>query len=182
MGFPGETDEQFENTLRLMEDVQFDQLNTAAYSPRPHTPAALWDNQVDDKTKKARLAIVNKLAGEHANARRQRYLGRLEEVLVEQRNVKDPRQVKGRNRQGCPVFFEGDIDELKGELVPVRITEAHNYFLVGEAETDKFAGGRFVDDGESVILDVDDGESVLLDGDDGESVVLETVHFPSTTA
>ena len=119
------------------------------------------DNQVDDKTKKARLAIVNKLAGEHANARRQRYLGRLEEVLVEQRNLKDPRQVKGRNRQGCPVFFEGDIDELKGELVPVRITEAHNYFLVGEAETDKFAGGRFADD--------------------GESVVLETLHFPSTT-
>ena len=48
VGFPGETEEQFENTLRLMEDVQFDQLNTAAYSPRPHTPAALWDNQVGD--------------------------------------------------------------------------------------------------------------------------------------
>ena len=77
------------------------------------------------------------------------------------RNPKDPTQVKGRNRQGCPVFFDGDIDELKGELVPVRITEAFNYYLVGEAETNKFAGGRFVDD--------------------GESVVLETLHFPSTT-
>ena len=51
VGFPGETEEQFENTLRLMEDVQFDQLNTAAYSPRPHTPAALWDNQVGDPTR-----------------------------------------------------------------------------------------------------------------------------------
>ena len=153
VGFPGETEEQFENTLRLMEDVQFDQLNTAAYSPRPHTPAALWDNQVDEKTKKRRLAVINKLAAEHALARRQRYLGRLEEVLVEQRNVKDPRQVKGRNRQGCPVFFDGDIDELKGQLVPVRITEAFNYYLVGEAETNKFAGGRFVDDGESVVLE-----------------------------
>ena len=68
--------------------------------------------------------------------------------------------MKGRNRQGCPVFFDGDIDELKGELVPVRITEAFNYYLVGEAETNKFAGGRFVDD--------------------VESVVLETLHFPST--
>ena len=45
VGFPGETEEQFENTLKLMEEVKFDQLNTAAYSPRPHTPAALWENQ-----------------------------------------------------------------------------------------------------------------------------------------
>ena len=48
---------------------------------------------MDEKTKKRRLAVINKLAAEHALARRQRYLGRLEEVLVEQRNVKDPRQV-----------------------------------------------------------------------------------------
>jgi tRNA-2-methylthio-N6-dimethylallyladenosine synthase len=54
VGFPGETEEQFENTLRLMEAVKFDQLNTAAYSPRPHTPAALWENQLDEATKKER--------------------------------------------------------------------------------------------------------------------------------
>jgi hypothetical protein len=46
VGFPGETEAQFEATLQLMRDVRFDQINTAAYSPRPHTPAALWDNQV----------------------------------------------------------------------------------------------------------------------------------------
>ena len=57
VGFPGETEEQFENTLRLMEDVQFDQLNTAAYSPRPHTPAALWDNQVGDPTRTPTLPL-----------------------------------------------------------------------------------------------------------------------------
>ena len=153
VGFPGETDEQFENTLKLMEEVKFDQLNTAAYSPRPHTPAALWDNQVDEAVKKERLQRINALAAEHALERRQRYLGRLEEVLVEQRNPKHPGQVKGRNRQGCPVFLEGDIDELKGKLVPVRITEAHTYWLIGEAEGEKFAGGRYVDDGASVVLD-----------------------------
>jgi tRNA-2-methylthio-N6-dimethylallyladenosine synthase len=156
VGFPGETEEQFENTLKLMEEVQFDQLNTAAYSPRPHTPAALWENQVDESVKKERLQRINRLAGEHALARRQRYLGRLEEVLVEQRNIKDPKQVKGRTRQGCPVFLEGDIDELKGELVPVRITEAFNYYLVGEMERDRFAGGRYTDDGEgALVLDSD---------------------------
>jgi len=153
VGFPGETDEQFENTLKLMEAVKFDQLNTAAYSPRPHTPAALWDNQVDEKTKKARLQIINRLAGEHALERRQRYLGRLEEVLVEKRNEKHPAQVKGRNRQGCPVFFEGDIEQLKGKLVPVRIIEALTYSLVGELEEERFAGGRYIDDGEGAVIE-----------------------------
>ena len=55
VGFPGETDEQFQNTLRLMEAVKFDQLNTAAYSPRPHTPAALWTNQVTAQHASSRL-------------------------------------------------------------------------------------------------------------------------------
>ena len=64
-------------------------------------------------------------------------------MLVEQRNPKYPSQVKGRNRQGCPVFFDGDIDELKGQLVPVRIVEALPYSLVGELERDRFAGGRY---------------------------------------
>ena len=53
---------------------------------------------MDEKTKKRRLQVINKLAAEHALARRQRYLGRLEEVLVEQRNVKDPRQVERHDR------------------------------------------------------------------------------------
>jgi len=153
VGFPGETDEQFENTLKLMEAVKFDQLNTAAYSPRPHTPAAAWDNQVDEAVKKERLQIINRLAAEHALERRQRYLGRVVEVLVEQRNPKHPAQVKGRNRQGCPVFFDGDIEELKGQLVPVRITEALTYSLVGEMEGERFAGGRYLDDGHAAVID-----------------------------
>merc|ERR1719387_1316214 len=77
VGFPGETEEQFEATLRLMEEVKFDQLNTAAYSPRPHTPAALWEDQVEEAVKKERLQIINRLAAEHALERRQRYLGRV---------------------------------------------------------------------------------------------------------
>eukprot|EP00900_Chrysochromulina_parva_P025804 jgi/Chrpa1/7858/Chrysochromulina_OHIO_Genome00017410-RA len=153
VGFPGETEEQFQNTLRLMEAVKFDQLNTAAYSPRPHTPAALWEDQVEEKVKKERLQIINRLAAEHALERRQRYLGRVEEVLVEMRNPKHPAQVKGRNRQGCPVFFEGDIDELLGKLVPVRIVEALAYSLVGERVAERFAGGRYADNGEAAVIE-----------------------------
>ena len=61
-----------------------------------------------------------------------RYLGRTVEVLVEQRNPKNIAQVKGRNRQGCPVFFDGDADSLVGKLVLVKVTEALTYSLVGE--------------------------------------------------
>jgi len=153
VGFPGETEEQFENTLRLMEAVKFDQLNTAAYSPRPHTPAALWENQLDEATKKERLHRINALASKHALERRQRYLDRVVEVLVERRNPKDPGQVKGRNRQGCPVFFPGDIDELKGQLVNVLVTEAHTYWLVGEVAEGRFAGGRYDGDDDTVVLE-----------------------------
>ena len=65
------------------------------------------------------LRRINELAAEHALERRQRYLGRLEEVLVEKRNERHPAQVKGRNRQGCPVFFDGDAGEPAGQPVPL---------------------------------------------------------------
>ena len=132
VGFPGETEEQFQNTLRLLERVKFDQLNTASYSPRPNTPAALYVDQIPDDVKSDRLQRINKMAAEHAMESNQRYVGRTVEVLVEGRYVKDPRMVKGRNRQGRPVLFPGDIAELRGMLVPVQVHEARSYMLLGE--------------------------------------------------
>jgi tRNA-2-methylthio-N6-dimethylallyladenosine synthase len=148
VGFPGETEEQFQATLELMEKVRFDQINTAAYSARPHTPAALWE-QVDEKVKKDRLQRINRLAAQHAHERRQRYVGRVVEVLVEGRNPKQPMQVKGRNRQGCPVFFDGDEAELKGKLVNVLIVEALPYSLVGEL-SNKLPRGGFASDADVI--------------------------------
>lgn len=106
------------------------------HSPRPNTPAALYETQVPDDVKSDRLQRINKLAGEHALETNQRYLGRTMEVLVEGRHVKDPRFVKGRIRQGRPVLFEGDIEELRGKLVPVRIDSAKSYVLLGEKAGD----------------------------------------------
>ena len=134
VGFPGETEEQFQNTLRLLETVKFDQLNTASYSPRPNTPAALYEDQVPEDVKSDRLQRINKMAAEHAMERNQRYVGRVVEVLVEGRYVKDPRLVKGRIRQGRPVLFPGDITELRGKLVPVHVTEARSYMLLGNQQ------------------------------------------------
>ncbi len=131
VGFPGETEAQFEKTLQLVEDIGFDQLNTAAYSPRPGTPAAVWENQISEEVKSDRLQRLNRLVAVKAQERSQRYLDRTEEVLVEDQNLKNPSQVMGRTRGNRLTFFEGDIDRLKGQLVKVKITEARAFSLSG---------------------------------------------------
>jgi len=132
VGFPGESEAQFENTLKLVDEIGFDQLNTAAYSPRPGTPAALWENQLSEAVKGDRLQRLNHLVAAKAAERSQRYLGRLEEVLVEDQNPKDPTQVMGRTRGNRLTFFPGDIAELKGQTVPVKITQVRPFSLTGE--------------------------------------------------
>lgn len=132
VGFPGETEEQFENTLKLVDDIGFDQLNTAAYSPRPGTPAALWENQLSEEVKSDRLQRLNHLVNVKAAERSQRYMGRIEEVLVEEQNPKDQTQVMGRTRGNRLTFFKGDINELKGQLVKVKINEVRAFSLTGE--------------------------------------------------
>ena len=66
VGFPGETEEQFLETLSLMEEIKFDTVNTAAYSPRPNTPAAEWENQLDEDVKQDHLQQINQLNLQHA--------------------------------------------------------------------------------------------------------------------
>jgi tRNA-2-methylthio-N6-dimethylallyladenosine synthase len=133
VGFPGETDADFQRTLDLMTEVRFDNLNTFAYSPRPNTEAAEWTNQVPDEIKNDRLQQIQRLAVQHATERSDElYSQRIVEVLVEDtRNPKNPNQVMGRTRQGRLTFFEGDLEELKGKLVIVQITETRPWSLTG---------------------------------------------------
>ena len=132
VGFPGETEAQFEHTLELVDDIGFDQLNTAAYSPRPGTPAALWDNQLSEEVKSDRLQRLNHLVAIKAAERSQRYQNRVERVLVEDKNPRNPQQVMGRTRGNRLTFFDGDIEKLKGKIVEVKITEARAFSLTGE--------------------------------------------------
>lgn len=132
VGFPGETEEQFENTLKLVDDIGFDLLNTAAYSPRPGTPAAVWENQLSEEVKADRLQRLNRLVSVKAAERSQRYLNRIEEVLVEGTNPKDPSQVMGRTRGNRLTFFSGNLAELKGQQVKVKITQVRPFSLTGE--------------------------------------------------
>ncbi|MEM9768283.1 MAG: tRNA (N6-isopentenyl adenosine(37)-C2)-methylthiotransferase MiaB [Cyanobacteria bacterium P01_D01_bin.71] len=131
VGFPGEMEEQFQNTLKLVDDVGFDQLNTAAYSPRPNTPAALWKNQLSEEVKSDRLQRLNHLVNQKAAERSLRYGDRIEEVLVEDVNPKDRSQVMGRTRGNRLTFFAGDINELKGQLIKVKIAEVRAFSLTG---------------------------------------------------
>jgi tRNA-2-methylthio-N6-dimethylallyladenosine synthase len=134
VGFPGETEDAFQRTLDLMEEVKFDNLNTFAYSPRPNTEAAKWDDQIPEAVKSDRLQRVQELATKHGSERSQRYVDRIVEVLVEDKNPRDAKQVMGRTRQGRQVYFDGDLEELQGEYVNVKIIEARTWSLMGERE------------------------------------------------
>ena len=130
VGFPGETEQAFQNTLHLMDSVQFDTLHTAAYSPRPNTPAALEPNQISELVKSDRLRRINEKVTQHAQLRSNRYLGRVEHVLVEG-VAKVQGQVTGRNETNRVVVFDGDITELLGKIVPVKIIKAMPFTIVG---------------------------------------------------
>jgi tRNA-2-methylthio-N6-dimethylallyladenosine synthase len=135
VGFPGETEAQFEHTLKLVDDIGFDLLNTAAYSPRPGTPAAIWENQLADAVKADRLQRLNHLVNIKAAERSQRYQGRVEEILVEDQNPKDPSQVMGRTRGNRLTFVPGAIEQLRGQTITTKITEVRAFSLTGQTLT-----------------------------------------------
>ena len=109
-------------------------MNTFAYSPRPNTEAALWGDQIPDDVKNDRLQRVQQLATQHGLEKSQRYLDTVVEVLVEDANPRNGDQVMGRTRQGRQVYFDGDLNQLQGQFVKVRITEARTWSLMGELE------------------------------------------------
>lgn len=135
VAFPGETDNQYQKTLDLIEDIGFDQVNTAAYSPRPNTPAASWSNQLSEKIKVNRLRQINSVVEKTALKRNLRYLGRSEEILVEGRNPKNPKQLMGRTRSNRLTFFDeiGETGYMNkvGDVIQVTIDNARAFSLTG---------------------------------------------------
>ncbi len=137
VAFPGETDAQYRRTLDLIDELGFDAVNTAAYSPRPNTPAADWPGQLSEEVKVERLRELNVLVERKAKERSARYAGRIEQILVEGPNPKDPTQVMGRTRTNRLSFFPaakaaGGVWRA-GDLVDVRIEEVRAFSLSGTA-------------------------------------------------
>jgi tRNA-2-methylthio-N6-dimethylallyladenosine synthase len=135
VGFPGETDEQFENTMRLCEEIRFDAAFMFSYNAIPNTAAEKMPDQVPGKVRIERLrrliAVQNAITCEINNSQ----VGRVYDVLVEGASPKDPGRVTGLTRQNKTVNFRGDAS-LVGRTVPVRATEGHLYGYVGEQVTD----------------------------------------------
>jgi tRNA-2-methylthio-N6-dimethylallyladenosine synthase len=123
VGFPGETDADFEATMRLIGEIGFDQSFSFIYSARPGTPAAALVDETPLSTKKERLQILQTRINQHARAISEKMVGRVETVLVERTSRKNPAQVAGRTENNRWVNFDADTSCI-GQFVDVVITEA----------------------------------------------------------
>jgi tRNA-2-methylthio-N6-dimethylallyladenosine synthase len=130
VGFPGETGEDFEQTLALMKEVRYADIYSFVYSPRPGTGAAGLPEEISREQKQERLEQLLKLQRQITLEINQSYLGSVQSVLVEGPG-KRPGQVSGRADSGKTVNFIG-TPEMIGGFVDVRITAAYQNSLVGE--------------------------------------------------
>lgn len=131
VGFPGETDEDFTDTMDLIAEVGFDHSYSFIYSPRPGTPAASLTDDVPLEVKKQRLKILQARISQHAQTISRKMVGSRQRVLVTGPSRKDPGQLSGRTVNNRVVNFKGESD-LLGEFVNVNITEAFPNSLRGE--------------------------------------------------
>ncbi|EHS57953.1 tRNA (N6-isopentenyl adenosine(37)-C2)-methylthiotransferase MiaB [Paenibacillus sp. Aloe-11] len=131
VGFPGETDEQFEDTLSLVREVGYDFAYTFIYSPREGTPAASMEDNVPMEVKKERLQRLNKVVNENSLRFNSRLRGEVVEVLVEGESKNNSEVLAGRTRSNKLVHFEGSKD-LIGTFVQVKITEPMTFYIKGD--------------------------------------------------
>lgn len=133
VAFPGESEKDFEQTLSVIDDIKFDHVNTAAYSPRPNTPAASWPDQLSEDTKVKRLREINNLVENIAKERNERYRNSFQEILIENINPKDSLQLMGRTRTNRLTFFprcsENGRLHQPGELIKVKINDIRPFSL-----------------------------------------------------
>ena len=131
VGFPGESEADFDATLALVEDIGFDTSYSFLYSPRPGTPAASLDDATPHQQKLERLYRLQKTQDQLEMAISERMVGGTQLLLIESRSAKDPGELTGRTSNNRTVNFPGDA-ALIGRFEPVRITEARRHTLRGE--------------------------------------------------
>ena len=130
VGFPGETESDFQDTLSLLDEVPFEMMYSFKYSPRPFTKAARFDNQVPEPEKSARLARLNQKHIKFAMSRSKEYKDQVLEVLVEKKDSQTG-YLSGRSRQNKLVHFKGS-KHLKGKTVSVKINKTQPQVFYGE--------------------------------------------------
>lgn len=131
VGFPGETEEDFQETLRLVEEVKYDSAFTYIYSRRKYTPADRMKEQIPEDVKHERFNRLLEVVNKYAKANNQVYQDQVVEVLVEGPSKNDEDFLQGRTRTAKAVNFKGNTS-LIGQLVNVKITKARSFSLIGE--------------------------------------------------
>ncbi len=131
IGFPGETEEDFLDTLDLVNEVEYDSAFTFIYSRRNHTPADKMDNQIPDDVKHDRFNRLVEAVNKSVAKKNKECEGKILEVLVEGPSKNDEAKLTGRTRNGKLVNFAGSAD-LIGKLVSVKIVKAQSFSLIGE--------------------------------------------------
>jgi len=143
VGFPGETQEQFLNTVKVVQEIEFDACNTAAYSPRPDTPGASWENQIPEEEKNERLRYLNSVINSILEKKNKKQLNTIQEVLVEGKSQRNESRLTGRTRGNTIVNFDPTVgvcrdkptngyDELIGKLINIKITKINSWSMFGE--------------------------------------------------
>ncbi|HRL92949.1 MAG TPA: tRNA (N6-isopentenyl adenosine(37)-C2)-methylthiotransferase MiaB [Pseudomonas sp.] len=131
VGFPGETDKDFEQTMKLIEEVGFDFSYSFVYSARPGTPAADLSDETSQETKRERLARLQHKLSQQGFENSRRMVGSVQRILVSDYSKKDPGQLQGRSEANRIVNFRSDNPRLIGQFVDVRIDEARPNSLFG---------------------------------------------------
>ncbi|SFJ85236.1 tRNA (N6-isopentenyl adenosine(37)-C2)-methylthiotransferase MiaB [Succinivibrio dextrinosolvens] len=131
VGFPGETDEDFNETMKIVNEVKFDQSFSFVYSIRPGTPAAELEDPISKETKMQRLYVLQKRLEELASEYTEAFIGTTQRCLVEGTSRKDENELKSRASSGRIVVFKGPLS-LVGQMVDVKITSVAAHTLKGE--------------------------------------------------
>jgi tRNA-2-methylthio-N6-dimethylallyladenosine synthase len=131
VGFPGETDEDFDALMKLIKDVQFDNSFSFIFSPRPGTPAANLEDDTPQPLKLKRLQHLQSVIDANTKMYSNAMIGTVQRILVEGPSVKDENELQGRTENNRVVNFAGG-KELIGTLVDTKVTQSFNYSLRGE--------------------------------------------------
>jgi tRNA-2-methylthio-N6-dimethylallyladenosine synthase len=140
VGFPGETEQDFAATMKLVEDIGFDFSFSFIYSRRPGTPAADFPDDVSMDTKKARLKILQTRLEQKGSAISEAMINHEHPILVDGFSAKDPNELSGRTENNRVVNFTGGDASLIGKIIPIKITKASHFTLRGEYFPSPLAG------------------------------------------
>ena len=132
VGFPGETDDEFEDTLDVVRKVNFEQIFMFIYSPREGTVAAKREDQIPEKIKHQRFDKLKELYESKVEENNEKYIGSIQHLLIEGKSKNDSAMFTARTDTNKVVVFEPKAEYKIGDIVPVKIIENHKWYFKGE--------------------------------------------------